>query len=765
MNKIIQKTELLSPAGSIDAFNQALHNGADAIYMGGRAYGARAFAENFTNDDIKQCVEKAHLFGKKVYITANTLIHDSNVDEFIEYIKFLNNIGADAVILQDLGMATLIKSKFPDLTLHASTQFHNHSVSSLKFLEDISFSRAVFARECSLSEIYKPTNIEKEVFIHGALCISYSGQCLFSALTKQRSGNQGACAQNCRLKYDLLKKQDDNFVKQKAVGDFLLSPKDLGVLENLPKLLDANIHSLKIEGRMKSPEYVGYITRIYRKLIDDYYAGITSNISDTQQLNLSKLFNRGFTKGYAFDSFGAKMMGPKRPSHKGIKVGDIIKTTKDKIHIKLTDNLYQHDGIKFEDSDTGFVCEKIFKDGLLVKSANKGDTIMLENKDGLRKNEAVLKTKDRLLHNELAITKALKVPISIKIKAMLDHPVCISYESRGKTVSIQGSIVSKAKKAPISQEQIKQQISKLGNSPFICNEITCESDNDIFIAKSELNALRRDLCNMLILQLTKNKQVKEIEQIDYPTSNIEYDNNFGFTVFVRNNDQLKATNGFEFKRIYTDNKDLYNKNKSKITNLFFSIPRIFNEDEKFTGKNLLISDTAALYNNLNGKNNIHCDYFINAVNSYSIKKLNDLGVKSITISPEMSIEETDKMIKKYCSTFGINPNIEQIVYGKFELMLIKNCIIASTLQKNKFCDLCKKNDFYLSNLHKNIYPIKTHNNCVNSIFSACDSNISPSKIKSYKTIGINSFRISLLDEDYNKSINIFKMYFNSLFNA
>ena len=760
MNKAIDKTELLSPAGSIDAFYQALYNGADAIYLGGDAFGARAFATNFSNDDIEKCVKHAHLYGKKVYITVNTLISDTHTEAFIKYIAFLNDINADAVIVQDLGMAAVIKDQFPDLALHASTQLHNHNVYSLRFLEDMGFKRAVLARECRLSEIAEKTTIEKEVFVHGALCISYSGQCLMSAMTMRRSGNQGACAQNCRMRYDLYKKHNNDLVKQATDGQFILSPKDLGVLENLPKLLDLNIASLKIEGRMKSAEYVGYVTRVYRGIIDDYYNGKTPNITLDQQSNLAKLFNRGYTKGYAFDSFGSDMMSQIRPNHKGVKIGDIIKTTHSKIHVKLIEKLNQHDGVKFEKTDSGFTCDRIYKNDLLVSSAEAGDVITLDNKDHLTKNEAVLKTRDHLFCQQLSLLDEMKIQISIKVIAKIGMPLCLSFYKDDQMVTLNGDVVSKAKNAPMTETQIKAQILKLGNTPFVCRNFNIESDDHIFIPKSELNKMRRNLCDQMIESLTYREKRKVSKNTGVVASIVEFDDAFGYSIFVRNSEQLKATKNYNFKRIYTDEYNLYSANTSKMDNLFFSIPRAKNASHTYKSKNLLIGDTGALLNNKNN-NTVVCDYHINAINARSLAVLDQNEVSCITISPEMSDTDIKTMIKKYSATHGKNPNLELNVYGKYELMLIKNCIIASALKKKENCNLCKTNDYYLKDDRDNIYPIKTGPTCVNTLFASKNMCILQSKIKDYHQLNINSFRISLLDEDYEASIKVIRMFINA----
>ena len=314
----MKKIELLSPVGNLEMLNAAVNNGADAIYLAGKNYGARKYANNFTNDEIKEAIKYAHLYGVKVYVTINTVIYEGEIESFIEYVKFLYENHVDAVIMQDLGMIKLVLAKFPDLEVHASTQMHNHNEESIKYLKSIGVKRVVLARELSLDEVKNiNVDIEKEIFVYGALCISYSGQCLMSSRVLNRSGNRGECAGMCRLPYELI----EETTKIPTEGPYLLSPKELNTLANLREIIDSQVDSLKIEGRMKSPEYVGYVTKIFRRLIDCYYNNEVMNVYDEEIVNLKKLYNREFTLGHLFGSRNTKLMNIKSPNHIGTPLG------------------------------------------------------------------------------------------------------------------------------------------------------------------------------------------------------------------------------------------------------------------------------------------------------------------------------------------------------------------------------------------------------------------------------------------------------------
>ena len=284
----MKKIELLAPAGNMEALKAAVQAGCDAVYIGGQHFGARAFSKNFSNEEIVEAIKYAHLYGVKVYITINTLVYDDEVPDFLKYIEFIHKNNVDAVLVQDLGMFDLIRNTFPNLELHASTQMHIHNLDGVRLMESLGIKRVVLARETNIDtikEIVENTKAEIEVFVHGALCISYSGQCLMSSLIGGRSGNRGACAGSCRLKYDVL----DVNGKKLNKGSYPLSTKDLNSLEYIGDLIDIGVASLKIEGRMKSKEYVYKVVSIYRKAIASYYKSWHVQFDNNDLLELKKI--------------------------------------------------------------------------------------------------------------------------------------------------------------------------------------------------------------------------------------------------------------------------------------------------------------------------------------------------------------------------------------------------------------------------------------------------------------------------------------------
>ena len=454
------KVELLSPVGNKKTLYQAIHNGADAVYLAGKDYGARKYADNFTKEELKEVVRYAHLFNVKVYITVNTIIYENEINDFLEYVFYLYKINVDALIMQDVGMIKAVKDKFPNMDVHASTQCHNHNDEGLNFLKSLGVSRVVLDREMSLNEINNlKSDIEKEVFVHGALCYSYSGCCLFSSLNGGRSGNRGECTQCCRLPYELY--QEDK--KIDTDGNYLLSTKDLNTTGRLKDILDSNIVSLKIEGRMKSPEYVGYVTRIYRKLIDNYYNNKEMTITKEEEDNLKLLFNRDFTNGYLFED---NIMNITSPNHIGLEIGKVIKITNDKIYIKLDKDLNQEDGIRFKNSNLGMIVNRLYnEDKLLVNSIKKGNIAILDNKLNIKNNDIVLKTIDKKLTDSINQINERKIDISYLVEVdnnKLTITITDSDNIQVKSVTE----VESAKNMPTSSDNIKTSLSKVGDSIY-----------------------------------------------------------------------------------------------------------------------------------------------------------------------------------------------------------------------------------------------------------------------------------------------------------
>ena len=499
--------ELLCPAGNKESLIAAINSGANAVYLSGKRFGARAFAANFSNEELKEAIRIGKVYGVKIYVTMNTLVKENEIEEFLEQVEFLYSNGVDAILMQDFGMICLCLKKYPNLEIHASTQAHNSSLQGIDFLYKLGVKRVVLPREMSLDEIKLiKTPIEKEVFIHGALCVSYSGRCLMSQVLGGRSGNRGECAGCCRFKWKLYK--SDKLVKE----GYLLSMKELNLSEDILRLTPY-VDSLKIEGRMKSPTYVSFITNYYRKILDG------EKITDTDRENLQSLFYRGYTKGHLLNN--KDLVNTKSPNHIGLPIGKVIDVTDSKITILLDKELAQEDGIRFLESGKGLIVNYLYdmKDRLISKGSPK-QKIILDNKIGLTTLDTVsLTTNHKLMTKFDNITR--KVDIAIKVIAKINEPLEISFIKDNIIVSEKGNIVERAKSAIVTKERIISQVKRLGNTPFNCHEIDVLLDDDIFIPMGEINVLRRTLTERLIGKLMmdfKEPVIKDIN-LDYINSN------------------------------------------------------------------------------------------------------------------------------------------------------------------------------------------------------------------------------------------------------
>ena len=492
--------ELLCPAGNKESLIAAINSGANAVYLSGKRFGARAFAANFSNEELKEAIRIGKVYGVKIYVTMNTLVKENEIEEFLEQVEFLYSNGVDAILMQDFGMICLCLRKYPNLEIHASTQAHNSSLQGIDFLYKLGVKRVVLPREMSLDEIKLiKTPIEKEVFIHGALCVSYSGRCLMSQVLGGRSGNRGECAGCCRFKWKLYK--SDKLLKE----GYPLSMKELNLSEDILRLTPY-VDSLKIEGRMKSPTYVSFITSYYRKILDG------EKIADIDRENLQSLFYRGYTKGHLLNN--KDLVNTKSPNHIGLPIGKVIDVTDSKITILLDKELAQEDGIRFLESGKGLIVNYLYdmKDRLISKGSPK-QKIILDNKVGLTTLDTVsLTTNHKLVTKFSTITK--KVDIAIKVIAKINEPLEISFIKDNIIIREKGNIVERAKSAIVTKERIISQVKRLGNTPFNCHEIDVLLDDDIFIPMGEINVLRRTLTERLIGKLMMNFKEPVIKDIN-----------------------------------------------------------------------------------------------------------------------------------------------------------------------------------------------------------------------------------------------------------
>ena len=496
--------ELLSPAGNRDALVAAISCGADAVYLGYTAFGARSYAGNFDAEQLRDAVEYAHERGKRIYVTVNTLVKQCETDDLCDVLELLSRCDVDAIIVQDLGVARIARSRFPQLTLHASTQMTIHNAQGARLMRDEGFARVVPARECSLAELRRmaDTGVEIEAFAHGALCVAVSGQCLFSSMIGGRSGNRGRCAQPCRLPYQL----------EDGTSGYLLSTRDLMLIDRLPQLRDAGVYSFKLEGRMKRPEYVGVVTRAYREALDAAEAHEAYHPDQATLTQLRQIFNRGgFTEGYAMGKSNAALMSWERPSHWGIDVGRISALRGPLAKVRLTQDLHDGDGLQVRgrsEIDLTYAGNETPKGAEATVRVPAG---------GASVGDAVYRLTDAVQMKDIREAMA-RERVSIPIRAELtavpgELPVLRLTDRDGHCVQATGDTpVLKAQQRALTAESAMKQIGKTGGTPYALEALGVTGDN-AFMTAGMLNALRRDaLCALRQARIAPKPRVRLPEE-------------------------------------------------------------------------------------------------------------------------------------------------------------------------------------------------------------------------------------------------------------
>ncbi|MGI6037335.1 MAG: DUF3656 domain-containing U32 family peptidase [Limnochordia bacterium] len=750
--------ELLAPAGSFDALKAAVQNGADAVYLGGQKFSARANAANFDEEEMKQAVEYCHLYGVHLYVTINTLLNDREMEEVSDYLAFLEEIGVDGIIVQDLGLARLIHHRFPGLPLHASTQMTVHNVRDLKVLEELGFTRVIPARELTLEEIEtlcRASSLEIEVFAHGALCISYSGQCLFSSMVGGRSGNRGRCAQPCRLEYALLDEGGQVIPQSKKAGKYLLSTRDLNLSEHLAPLAQGGVRALKIEGRMRQPEYVAVVVKTYRAALDALAASGQYELSPKQRQDLAQVFNRDFTTGHLFGRQRRGLMGFKRPNNRGTLLGRIDRYDVDgkRVYLKLEQGVSQGDEVEVWVSRGGRVqatIQRIIKDGEPVSRAEEGEVVALEEMVGsIRAGDRIFKTIDREL---LAAAQASyrsprvlrKIPVDVRVRAYRGESLQVIMTDRDGRRG-QGSsdtLGENARKRPLTPEIIEEQMARLGNVPFSIASLEIDLDQDVMVPFSEINKARhRAVEDLMGLRVKRNgSPLSPVEEKPYRSSKGE---TTALAVHVADWERAQAAaaggahllyfGGEAFASVTDKTGPAAWREQERILEevvklgppVVLILPRLLRNEELKEAAKLLekarqldigevvVGNLGALdmAQEIMGPGNIIADYSFNAFNSRAIEALGHLGVKRVTLSPELTLEEVGQLAEPY--------QVECIIHGHLPLMVTDYCIPGALLGAEVNCPRpCRGRRFSLRDRKGFRFPIEMDSACRMHIYNS-----------------------------------------------
>ena len=785
--------ELLAPVGSMEHLRIAVNAGASSVYLSGKNYGARKFAENFTLDEMETAVNFAHLHNVKVYVTVNTLIRESELENVIRYLSKLYSIGVDAVLIQDFGLIELINRYLPDLKIHASTQLTCENQLKLDYLESKNVKRVVLPREMRKEEIKNlKTNMELEIFAHGALCYSYSGQCLMSSFKGGRSGNRGTCAQPCRQKYRI-----EGIEKQ----DYYLSPCDLSLYNHLKEICELNISCIKIEGRMRSKEYLGIVISNYRKALNKLKSG-----KESESEEISLVFNRGFTEGQFLNTSKRSI----RAGHIGLKIGKVISSSKNQIAIRLNDHIKtipeKGDGMLIvkNDNDYGF---EISQDPLVttlnhfnkgknkpVKDMSRKNKVLIvkkvwQNKKAdfnLNESEAYLtkrnnltkKVKEIEVHGTSFVKSKLILTFSLKnnfpqLKARLTLP-----GRKEITSEVVGNMpFEKPIKKNVSVDTIKKQLSKTDKYPFQITQINVNYDGTLFIPISKINELRRNLFEKLEQEIVKSyrHEYKEIKL--NKTENTHSSSSANLSFYTNNLNHLKNISGV--KRVYLEippqEDSLILKNGTYNLNYMISFIKkaveiSYDKEYELIWKwpdichdKLIkaLNKVRGILNKMNYSLPIMSSNYNAEFGSYSLNIANNESAKSlenyriITLSCELRKQDYEEIIR-----YAQNPEkIEMLVQGSVELMKTRYPILYNDEYKNN-------HENYLIDHKNNKYPVhKSISSEELIIFDGYELSLFE-EINHLKTLGFSNFSIDgrYKDNNYYKIVDIYNEALNGNIN-
>ena len=788
MNNFV-KPELLSPAGDFDCLKAAVQNGADSVYFGADSFSARASASNFSLNNIAEAISYAKIRNVKTYLALNTLVKNNELDEAINIAKIAYDAGIDAIIVQDLGLAKYLIQNFPDLPIHASTQMTIYNLEGALLAEKLGFTRAVLARELSVSEIEhicKNSNIEIEVFIHGALCMSYSGQCLLSSMIGGRSGNRGTCAQPCRLPYTLIK--SDAISTATLDSGYLLSTRDVCGLDFIPRLIKAGVKSFKIEGRMKNPEYVATVTNIYRKYINLAMSTTPYSVDYSDRKILLQVFNRGgFSSGHFEDEYNKELVYSEKPNNMGLYLGKVQKFNPEKGHIELTSKeiLAIGDTISLEkETGTYTISELMLGGGNIEESSpfqpvtigrmkgniSVGDKIYkMSSKELTRIALESINKENKKIKFNCGITLKLKQPITMTIASVSEDPDDV-YSNIYFTITSPVTPIP-ALNAPLTKDRVIDQISKTKNTPFEFENIHIDMDDNVFLPSiGSLNELRRTAIEKIEI-VTKNRFSRELHK---PIPPIEFEkdekikkskktvsvlfNNFNryidYSVLEKVDKAYVPYKYFLDENCYESIKTL-----SKKYNTYIYMPTISKDFIKYNFdkiletfpkvKGFVLSNIShlQLLEKYSEKYEFIANYTLNIFNDLTLKELSNFGVSSYTISPELSKDTLNSLSNKY--------DTEMIVYGNIPVMNLNYCLLGKS---NKCYFKCKKYCNYYSdfNLKDRLgLEFKLHaEKGITTIYNSKTTSIESSDLN------VSGIRLDFLDESLSEINNAIRIHKN-----
>lgn len=720
----MKNLELLAPAGSQESLKAAILAGADAVYLGGQFFGARKSASNFDDAALAEAVKYAHQRKVAVYVTVNTLIKESEFLKALDFIDFLYGIDVDALIFQDMGLLMAVKEKYPDLECHLSTQMTLHNTDDVLWAKQIGASRVVLARELSIkeaSDIQKATEMPLEIFVHGALCIAYSGNCLMSSYIGGRSGNRGGCAQPCRKPYELIQRDTGEKVHS-SEGVYLMSPKDTMGIDYISQFKTLSPVSLKLEGRMKGPDYVYTVVDAYRKAID--YDRPTTEID-----LMRRVFNREYGPAYLMGKQYEAMMNVKLPSNAGYEVGAVLAYKEGLLTLQLTETLNKGDEVqfRFRDKTVGARADQIFKGNEKVAQANAGDVVNIPFKHKVPVKGKIYKTFDKQYIDDTTLKSqsyAACHKVQMHFEAKMSSAPMLTIRLKDHVLTVSSNVFTeKAMKVPLTKARVSDQLSKLGGTPFELDAIEIEMDLDLAFPISEINRMRREGVERLLETLENwHHRLKPIKQWALPSVE-ESPSPVTFYLYFESLSQLQAALPYvQAQRLVLKNIDEYMANEAYCTQnqIIPYVPKIIRDDELepirtwvtgyvATQKPICLTHYGQL-TWLERTENTEwlAEETLQVFNKKTYAYFKSLGAKNVMASSELSITEASEISK----------NLGLWVYGKLPLMNSEYCPIGKVTIGGHNCGACEKNAYGLRDEKGALYPIVCNRkNCRVTILS------------------------------------------------
>lgn len=704
-------TELLAPAGNMEALKAAVANGCDAVYFGMQKFGARAYSTNFDMDSLQEAVAYAHLRDVKIYVTMNTIVFEDEIEEMRAQLQQLNEAGVDGVIVQDMAVFDEIVRKYPDMEAHCSTQMGIDDLEGTLLWKELGAKRVVLSREVPIEKVKEIRRIAKvpiEIFVHGALCVSYSGNCLMSGLIGYRSGNRGRCVGSCRKPYELLDRTTG-----KSLGiSYLLSTRDLNTIDRIDQLKD--IDSLKIEGRMKEPAYVANVVAAYRAALD-------GRASAEEKDNLKKTFNRTFTKGYLFHEDPKDLSNIQRPNNFGYEIGRITGAFRGMYEITLNrqQRLNQNDIIRIDhnDEDVNLSVVKLYdRDGNLINRADHVCCIRIKEK--LSKGDVVYKTKDYLFYKELDDRlegEFRRFPLDLKVYAYPDSHLVIDAEGLGCSFLYESEeILQTAENRPTTREQVEKQLSRLNDTVFTLQNLQFE-EYDAFIPVKMLNQARRAVVQGLYdarLQSKPRRVLQTLAKEDRATGAAQAASGQIGAGAAANGSTRAACREPYLTATVTTRQQYDACMRCGIKEVYFeNIIRRNQVEYKEKEGRVLIGGYGGLYHYRN-TNPFVTDYSFNVVNAETCRQLYALGAERVTLSYEINRKQIGDLIDAYEKENGTTPALEMIVYGRAPLLFTKYC----PLKKMDQCGSCRTGSYEIRDEY-GTFPILSHSDCTTTILN------------------------------------------------